>query len=121
MENLHPRLAREYKTIEKMAYLFCRQKHGSHKGVLCAECQELKEYAFERLRRCPFQERKSTCAKCTVHCYKPEMRERVRVMMRYAGPKMLLRHPVLAVMHLVDGQRKPPVVNPKSARKTGGA
>jgi hypothetical protein len=68
------------------------------------------DYAFERLRKCPFQEKKSTCANCAVHCYKPVMRERVRVMMRYAGPRMLLRHPILTILHLVDGKRTPPTL-----------
>lgn len=110
-----PRLSREWNTIEKMAYLYCHQYHHSPKGTLCADCQELKDYAYQRLCKCPFGENKSTCATCTVHCYKPVMRERVRVMMRYAGPRMLLHHPVLAVLHLIDGKRKPPAVE----RKTG--
>lgn len=115
MENFHPRIAREYETIIKMAYIFCRQTHGTAKGALCPDCQELVDYAAERLRRCPFQEAKSTCAKCTVHCYKPLMREKIRVMMRAAGPKMLFYHPYLAILHLaVDSRRKPPLLPRKS-------
>ena len=62
------------------------------------------------LDRCPFGEEKTTCARCPVHCYKPAMRERVRAVMRYAGPRMLLRHPILALQHQLDGVRhkKPP-------------
>ena len=110
METLHPRLERERKTIEEMGRLYCREVHGTPKDRLCSECSSLLDYAFQRLQRCPFQERKSTCAKCTVHCYKPVMREKVRVMMRYAGPRMLLYHPVLAVLHLLDGLRKAPTI-----------
>lgn len=115
MEKIHPRIKRERETIEKMGYLYCHTKHGSANGVLCEGCQELVDYALERLRRCPFQERKSTCAKCVVHCYKPEMREKVRVMMRYAGPQMLLHHPILAIRHLLDGTRKPPLLPRKAS------
>jgi hypothetical protein len=64
---------------------------------------------MERLDTCPFQAGKTTCAKCPIHCYKPDMREQVRTVMRYAGPRMLLRHPILALWHLVDGVRKEPV------------
>jgi hypothetical protein len=32
-------------------------------------------------------------------------------MMRFAGPRMLLRHPFLALAHLVDGLRKAPELN----------
>lgn len=111
METLHPRITRERDTIEKMTFLFCNHVHGTQRGTLCQDCQSLMDYALERLYKCPFQERKSTCAKCTVHCYKPAMRERVRQMMRYAGPRMLLHHPVLAVLHLLDGRRTPPTLD----------
>ncbi len=116
MEKLHPRIARERDTIVKMAHLYCRKYHHSPKGTLCVECQELVDYALERLRRCPFQENKPTCAKCAVHCYKPVMREKVRTMMRHAGPLMLLHHPVLAFLHLaIDGRRQPPVLERKTS------
>jgi predicted amidophosphoribosyltransferase len=102
-----PRLARERRTLEAMVRLYCRGRHGTH-GELCAGCQELADYARARLESCPFQERKPTCARCPVHCYRPEMRERIRAVMRYAGPRMLFRHPRLALLHLIDGLRKPP-------------
>jgi hypothetical protein len=35
------------------------------------------------------------------------MREKIRDVMRYAGPRMLLTHPVMAIAHLLDGLRKP--------------
>jgi hypothetical protein len=112
----HPRMARELHTVEAMIELYCRDHHsseqsqiGTPKGALCADCQELVAYARARLERCPFQEDKTTCVKCPVHCYKPSMRERVRVVMRYAGPRMLYKHPVLAVRHLLDGRRQKPL------------
>ncbi len=107
MRSNHPRMLRESKTITAMMHLYCNELHGTPSG-LCPECQELNSYAQARLDRCPFQETKSTCAKCTVHCYKPEMRERIRQVMRYAGPRMLAKHPVLTVRHLLDGLRRPP-------------
>ncbi len=106
------RMARERVTLEKMIRLYCRDHHG-RRGALCPGCAELAAYARARLDRCPFQEGKTTCAHCPVHCYKPGMRERVRQVMRYAGPRMLLRHPVLALLHLWDGRRKQPVRPPE--------
>ncbi len=114
MENNHRRLQRERETIQRMAGLYCQNTHHTAKGDLCPECRQLVEYALERLRRCPFQENKPTCAKCTVHCYQPTMRGKVRQMMRKTGPLMLLRHPVLSFLHLViDSRRKPPVLERK--------
>jgi len=100
-----PRIARERKTIEAMVRLYCRDHHHSG-GRLCNECQALLDYARQRLDRCPFAEDKPTCAKCTIHCYRPDMRAQVREVMRYAGPRMISRHPILAIRHLLDGLRR---------------
>ena len=104
----HPRLTREARTIEAMIQITCHAKHDT-KRELCSECQELLDYALLRLEKCPFQELKSTCVTCQVHCYRAEMRERIRQVMRYAGPHMVYRHPYLAFMHLVvDSRREAP-------------
>ena len=107
MSSQNPRIERERKTVVAMIRLYCHDNHGGE-DELCPECSELWDYALARLDRCPFRDNKPTCAKCPVHCYKPELRERIRAVMRYAGPRMLRRHPVLAVLHLVDGVRKAP-------------
>jgi hypothetical protein len=60
-------------------------------------------YAHQRLDRCPFQENNMTCANCPVHCYNPDMREKIKGIMRYAGPPMAYKHPLLAPFHFVDG------------------
>lgn len=98
---------RERKTVDAMIRLFCRRQHGS-RGDLCEACEDLRAYARRRLDTCPFQEGKTTCARCPVHCYRPEMREKIREVMGYAGPRMLPRHPVLALLHLLDGRRTEP-------------
>lgn len=103
----HPRLARELRTAQAMARLHCREAHGTTEG-LCAACQSLMDYATRRLDRCVFGDAKPTCANCTVHCYNAEHREAMRTMMRYAGPKMIFRHPVLALRHVLDGRRPAP-------------
>ena len=96
------KIAREKRTIRSMVEVYCRAHHGTT-GELCADCTELLDYALGRLDRCPFGANKSTCADCPIHCYKPAMREKVQAVMRYAGPRMLSRHPILAVLHLIDG------------------
>ena len=97
------RIAREQATVTAMIRIFCRGRHAS-RGGLCPDCAELQAYAMSRLARCPFGQDKPTCADCQVHCYKPQLRERIREVMRYAGPQMLWRHPVLAIRHLLDGR-----------------
>lgn len=105
MEHKTQRMKREDRTIEAMVALFCRGNHGKGSS-LCPECSELLEYARTRLDKCPFQERKPACSNCPVHCYKPEMRDRIRLVMKYSGPRMLSRHPVLAFLHLMDARKK---------------
>jgi hypothetical protein len=99
----HKFLDREYKTIEAMISLYCRERHNTKKNEFCPACQELLTYAKARLDKCPYQKEKPTCAHCPIHCYKPAMREQIREVMRYAGPRMLRRHPLLAIRHLRDG------------------
>lgn len=102
------RCDRERATIRTMIRMYCRDRHGT--DSLCDACAALDRYATRRLERCVFGAAKPTCANCTVHCYRADMRERVRTVMRYAGPRMLLRHPVLAIMHTIDGRRPAPTL-----------
>lgn len=104
---------REKRMVSEMIALYCRGNHGhlrghggSHESGLCPDCEELAAYARMRSDRCPFMETKTFCSNCKVHCYKPEMRERIREVMRYAGPRMLLHHPVMAVRHMIESMRE---------------
>lgn len=103
---MHSRIQREIKTIEVIIFDYCRDHHLD---IRCSECEELLNYALERLKKCPFQEGKTTCLKCPTHCYKPDVRQRIRIVMRYAGPRMIYRHPVLALFHMIDSRRKEPL------------
>lgn len=115
-----PRLARELKTIRAMLEIWCRDQHGV-RGALCVECQELMTYATKRLAGCPFGAAKPTCSNCRIHCYGPTERAHVRAVMRYAGPRMLARHPWLAIAHLLDGRRPaPPKPRAKAAQRADG-
>jgi hypothetical protein len=107
MTSSHARLTRESKTVEAMIGLYCRGQHDTQ-PALCEECETLRGYAQQRLERCPFQEGKTTCAKCPIHCYEPDMRAQIRAVMRYAGPRMLCRHPILTLRHMIDGLRSEP-------------
>lgn len=119
LTNQHSRMTREARTIEAMIRIYCRGQHGTRAG-LCPECTSLQEYAGLRLEKCPYQEEKTTCAKCPVHCYKQTMREQIRAVMRYAGPRMLWRHPVLALLHLlVDSRREATATNVRRVERRG--
>ncbi len=91
-------LQQERATIASMTRLYCRAKHSTE-GELCPDCQELLDYACERVGRCMFLPDKPVCARCPVHCYKAPYREQVREVMRFAGPRLIFKDPVAVVRH----------------------
>lgn len=96
-----------------MIGIYCRGHGHTREKGFCPGCETLGRYAKERLDRCVFGEDKPVCSKCPVHCYKPQMRAEITAVMRYAGPKMIFRRPILALRHMLDG-RKPAPVRPRS-------
>lgn len=110
------RSKRELKTIRVMIGMYCRRHHGGSAAQPCSACTALFSYATRRLELCVFGDAKPTCANCSVHCYSAEKREQVRVIMKWAGPRMLWQHPLLAIFHLIDGRRPAPELPGKPAR-----
>ena len=115
MEKLTGRLKSEHETLVSMTAIYCADHHGKQPDPLCSSCAELMRYSEERLAKCPYGQEKPTCNNCPIHCYKKEKREHVREVMRYAGPRMPLRHPWRALTHLYDKLRK--VVHPRELRR----
>ena len=103
------RREREMRTVSQMIALYCRKNHV---GIaqdeiafcgepLCEECSDLDAYAVERTRRCRKMDVKTSCEECGNHCYRAAEREKVRAVMRFSGPRMLVNHPVAAIRHLL--------------------
>ena len=97
------RIEREKETVEKMIRLYCKLEHKT--ADTCEDCTYLIGYTDRRLSKCPFGDDKPACNLCTVHCYRKDERETIRKIMRYSGPKMIFRHPYLAVMHIFDRKK----------------
>lgn len=93
------RRKKEKRLVEKMILLYCKGNH--HGAGLCKDCAVLRDCAFARIDKCPFMETKTFCSNCKVHCYRPEMREKIKKVMRWSGPRMLFHHPALAVSHVI--------------------
>jgi hypothetical protein len=93
-------IRRDAATVAAMVRIYCSGRHGTKRGPLCASCATLLAYSHARLARCPFGPDKTTCRDCPVHCYRAAERAEMREVMRYAGPRMLLRHPLAAIRHL---------------------
>lgn len=109
-------LEQERATVQAMIHIFCKAKHKG--DPLCQNCLELSKYADQRLEKCPYGEGKPTCQNCPIHCYQKEMRARVKEVMRFAGPRMIWHHPVMAIHHLIHNRKVPgEIISRRSATK----
>lgn len=109
---------REAQMVSQMIALWCRGHHGGGHAVeqagddesvrvklglrtitLCPECAELQKYAIARIEHCPHMGTKTFCSACPSHCYRPAMREKIREVMRWSGPRMIRYRPITAVRH----------------------
>ena len=79
--SLPPNIVRDAKTVAAMIRIDCRDRHGTIGRGLCASCQALATYADQRLAHCRFGAERAA----------------MQAMMRHAGPKMIWRHPLLAL------------------------
>ncbi|MCL2855645.1 MAG: nitrous oxide-stimulated promoter family protein [Defluviitaleaceae bacterium] len=87
-------------TVKKMVFMYCRKNHATPRGLLCGDCKALLTYANARADHCTRIEEGTPCRKCPKPCYKPDMKEKMRNVMRWAGPRMLLRHPITAIRYI---------------------
>lgn len=114
--NMVTKRDREKKLVSQMIALYCKGLHKDKyprnrwkplgKVILCKECAELDYYARARSEKCPFMETKTFCSNCRVHCYKPDMQQRIRDVMRYSGPRMIFYHPVTAIRHVIESKKE---------------
>jgi hypothetical protein len=88
----------ERRIVADMIALYCRKKHSTK--MLCDDCRTLLEYADRRTIACPRMAEKTFCSQCKSHCYRQDMRERIREVMRFAGPRIIFYHPIAALRHL---------------------
>ncbi|HEY5672702.1 MAG TPA: nitrous oxide-stimulated promoter family protein [Malonomonas sp.] len=66
-------------SLENLVHLQC-----------CDDCQDFLLYAIDRRLKCPLEE-KPICKHCTLHCYRPGHREKVREIMRFSGKRLIRR------------------------------
>jgi hypothetical protein len=79
--------------------------YGRKRPEVCDECAELLRYAEKRRAFCP-KDPKPFCSYCDTHCYSADMRDRMREVMRYAGPRSILHgHAIDGVKHLIEGRK----------------
>lgn len=94
------RIENEKRVVLRMIELYCKHRLGLKE--VNEEYKQLGEYACKRLDYCRFGEKKSACKKCPIHCYSPIMRQKIRDVMRWVGPRMLLFDPIAAIRHIFN-------------------
>lgn len=95
---------KEKEIVKLMIEIYCHKKH--HIDGLCDECKELLEYSNMRTDKCPFMETKTFCSNCRVHCYRGDMKEKIKEVMHFSGPRMIFHHPVLAIKHMIESKKE---------------
>lgn len=98
--NTGPKIQEEKKNVRAMIYLYCNKHHHSKFNQLCEECDDLLQFAMKRLTMCRFGEKKTTCERCPKHCYPKNYKHKIKQVMRFAGPRMIIHHPIMAFKHL---------------------
>ena len=106
------RISREIVTIEKMIKIYVKSHPAPDDNP--EYYQTLFSYAVKRLEKCRYGEAKPACKQCPIHCYQPKQREQMKIIMRWAGPKMLYFHPILAIRHLIDDRKPVPELPPRN-------
>lgn len=93
------RIDSEKRVVSRMIRLYCQRRLGLES--LTEEYRALESYAHRRLDGCKFGDAKPACKRCKIHCYRPDMRDKIRAIMRWAGPCMILYDPIAAIRHLL--------------------
>lgn len=100
---------KDTRILARFVEVYCRTKHdGAEKTVreydaetrlaLCPDCHELLSYSIRRRELCP-QDPKPSCKNCQIHCYRPDMRARIREVMRHSGMHMIMRGRIDWLLH----------------------
>ena len=94
------RVLKEKKIVQFMIEIYCYKKHEQKKNELCDDCKELLDYAHKRLTYCKFGDKKTSCSKCPIHCYKKDMKEKIKEVMRFSGPRLIIYKPYEFIRHI---------------------
>ena len=91
------RIEKEKQMIVKMIDIYYKKKsHGT-----IEEGEELKAYAIKRLDNCRHGDDKGFCSHCKTQCYIPKYKAKIKEVMKYSGPRMMLYNPLMVINHLL--------------------
>lgn len=94
------RIETEKQVVTHMIEIYCHKHH--HTSDLCTECANLQAYALKRLSHCRYAENKTFCSQCQTHCYAPKYKEEIKKVMKFSGPRIFFKHPILVTKHMLN-------------------
>ncbi len=86
----------EKETVRAMIKIYCKKHHEQP----CRKCSELIDYAYKKIDLCT-QDPKPACSGCKIHCYNKNMKKKIKQVMRYSGPRMIIYHPIMMIRHIL--------------------
>jgi len=93
------KIERNKATLEIMVRFYA--KHHRDEDDIDAWCKDLVLYAHKRLDHCPFGSEKPACHNCKIHCYSSNYRAKIKQVMKYSGPRMMIYQPRAFLNHLM--------------------
>ena len=79
---------KDFNILKRFVTTHCHYQHGTKKESICAECEDLIQYAKKKLENCPYDP-KPKCKDCKTHCYKEIYQNRVKEAMSVAGAQFM--------------------------------
>lgn len=116
-----PVLREEAQTLRAMVGLYCGENTARREGPANAvpPAKRFSPMRSSAWPPVPTGPRSPVCAKCRIHCYRAGEKAFAREVMRHAGPRLLLAHPVLSLRHLVKSLTVKAPEKPRNRTKTG--
>ena len=111
-------MIRDLRTLARFITFYCAHVHPSAPRVpvhlrtidiehicrrpvkVCRECGKLLAHAFVKRVQCPLDP-KPACTKCPQQCYASSYRAQIQEVMRFSGPRLLLRGRLDYLLHLL--------------------
>lgn len=96
------RRQKKHDIVVQMVDIYCSgNKHKLDENGKCADCDLLLRYSKSRTDRCPYINETLFCSNCPTPCYRPDMKERMRDLMKYAGPRLFFKRPFTVIWHMI--------------------
>ena len=105
IDKIQGKREREKRTVALMIRLYCRKKHGTKK-IFVPNAKHFRSMRCSAVINAPLWKPRpfaltAVCIVTSRKCVK-----KIREVMRFSGPRMILHHPVMAVRHVIESKKE---------------